>query len=293
MNFLQRSLRTSRVIDPPEPLDLDSAILGVIFVYPTDGLPQRVTMEWDLWNERMQRVPVSAVDQAGGLPSTLEPDWRVLEWQNFLKQPELPTLTEITLPPGAMTRTLEVARWVMLPILAILAFTTARSLRREARPGLLPGATAAVALLTLLAFAWARGAQIDDRRAGAIVGGLLHNVYRAFDHRDEARIYDVLAHSVSGDLLADIYLEMRRGLELASQGGARAKVKNVEVIDIEATPAEGHAFVATTTWRVGGSVGHWGHLHQRKNQYRAELAVEPIDGVWKLVDLEILEEERI
>ncbi|MCH6563586.1 MAG: hypothetical protein IH800_14345, partial [Myxococcales bacterium] len=47
------------------------------------------------------------------------------------------------------------------------------------------------------------------------------------------------------------------------------------------------------TWNVAGSVGHWGHIHQRKNQYRAEIKVAPIGGVWKLVDLEILEEERL
>ncbi len=50
---------------------------------------------------------------------------------------------------------------------------------------------------------------------------------------------------------------------------------------------------ATATWNVAGSIGHWGHVHQRKNQYRAEINVSPIDGVWKLVDLEILEEERL
>ncbi len=50
---------------------------------------------------------------------------------------------------------------------------------------------------------------------------------------------------------------------------------------------------ATASWNVAGSVGHWGHVHQRKNQYRAEINVSPIDGVWKLVDLEILEEERL
>jgi hypothetical protein len=42
-----------------------------------------------------------------------------------------------------------------------------------------------------------------------------------------------------------------------------------------------------------GSVGHWGHVHQWRNQYRAVLDVAPVDGEWKLVALEILEEERL
>ena len=51
--------------------------------------------------------------------------------------------------------------------------------------------------------------------------------------------------------------------------------------------------VALASWNGAGSVGHWGHVQQRKNHYRPEIDIAPIDGVWKLVDLEILEEERL
>ena len=47
------------------------------------------------------------------------------------------------------------------------------------------------------------------------------------------------------------------------------------------------------TWTVIGSVGHWGHIHQRQNQYQARLHVAPIEGEWKLVGLDILEEKRL
>ena len=146
---------------------------------------------------------------------------------------------------------------------------------------------------TALCFGWGRSARLSDARSNQVVSGLLHNVYRAFDFREEEQIYDVLAKSVTGDLLASIYLETRRGLELASLGGARAKVNQIEMIELAAVPADAGGFVATATWNVAGSVGHWGHVHQRRNQYRAELGVAPIDGVWKLVALEILEEERL
>lgn len=44
VNFLRRTLRTSTVIDPPEPLDAISATLGVIYVWPTEGLPQEAAI---------------------------------------------------------------------------------------------------------------------------------------------------------------------------------------------------------------------------------------------------------
>ncbi len=44
---------------------------------------------------------------------------------------------------------------------------------------------------------------------------------------------------------------------------------------------------------MAGSVGHWGHVHERVNRYRGLLTIEPLGGVWKLVAAEVLEEERI
>ena len=70
-------------------------------------------------------------------------------------------------------------------------------------------------------------------------------------------------------------------------------MKDIELVDLTAERSDGGGFVATTTWNVSGSVGHWGHIHQRRNQYRAELSVSPVNGVWKLVGLEILLEERL
>ena len=145
----------------------------------------------------------------------------------------------------------------------------------------------------LLAFWGSRDAALSDERARGVVSGLLHNVYRAFDFRKDEQIYDVLARSAEGDLLERIYLETRRGLELANQGGARAKVKQIELVELEAESTDGGGFVATATWNVAGSVGHWGHVHQRRNRYRADLDVAPVDGAWKLVGLEILQEERL
>jgi hypothetical protein len=142
-------------------------------------------------------------------------------------------------------------------------------------------------------FAWGLTARISDARAREIVSGLLHNVYRAFDYRGEEQIFDVLERSARGALLERLYLETRRGLVLANQGGARAKVKQIELVELAAVPGAEAGFRATATWNVAGSVGHWGHVHQRRNQYRAVLDVAPGDGVWKLVDLEILEEQRL
>ena len=294
INFLDRSLRTSRVIDPPIELDINSAMLGAIFVYPVvEPLPQRVTMTWDLFNDKIQLIPAASVDQAGALPVYLEPDYAVLEWQNFLKNPVLPTLEVIVAPPSTVARVMLYLRWLLLAGAMVFLIRLLYALRGEdSGRGAFYGLAGAV-LVTAAAFYLGQQAVVSDERGQEIVGGLLHNVYRAFDFRDESKIYDVLQQSVEGDLLTQIYLETRRGLELASQGGARAKVKTIELTELTTRSGADAGFVANATWTVGGAVGHWGHVHQRVNRYKADMRVQPVKGNWKLTGLDILEEERL
>lgn len=294
VNFLERTLTSSRVIDPPEPLQLDSAIIGAIFVYPRNGLPQKVTMDWNLWDERVQRIPVSAVDQAGPLPSFLEPDWRTLEWNNYLKNPNIPTLAAVEAPLASW----RLLMGTLLPLFVALALIgIAWFLYNLGRRKTLALAAVTATLFTAASLAALQlGGSNSPRqaRANTIVSDLLHNVYRSFDYREEADIYDVLAQSVSGELLTDIFLETKRSLVLANQGGAEAKVKDVLVNAVEVIPDEAaDSFSVEVDWTVHGSVGHWGHIHQRSNRYLARLRVAVDDERWKLHEMSVLQEERL
>jgi hypothetical protein len=268
VNFLRRTLRSSIVIDNQD-LDLLPATLGIIYVFPTDGLPQSVEMEWDLFNDKTPTI-------------------------HYLRFPELPTLVDIEQPPTALQQIADWARWpalmlsVVMLILLIREFRKDRSLSRPLAAGWL--ATLAIVALT---FYQHRQVEMDQDRLEQLVGDLLHNVYRAFDYRGEEVIYDVLAKSVSGELLTDIYLETQKGLELANQGGARVKVKTIEVNDANLVSRDGNRLTIAGDWNVSGSVGHWGHVHQRTNGYRANLEISEIDGVWRLTGMEIQEEQRL
>jgi hypothetical protein len=293
VNFLQRTLRSSVVVDGQD-IDVLPATVGVIYVFPTEGLPQVVEMDWDLFSERMQLVPASTVDQAGPLPTFLEPDFTTLRWDNFLKFPEMPTLVDIRRPPTLLQRLTRWGQWVFGILTLVLLARSIRGWRAERRAPA-AGLVAAVISLGLTvgsAYAW-QSVRLDSERLQALMGDLLHNVYRAFDYRGEEAVYDVLARSVAGELLAEVYLETRKGLELANQGGAQVKVKDIEMLDTRLAGVDGNALTVEARWNVSGSVGHWGHIHQRVNGYHANVTVEDRDGSWKLTGLEILQEERL
>jgi len=136
---------------------------------------------------------------------------------------------------------------------------------------------------------------LTDEEATMIVNSLLKNVYRAFDFRNESDVYDKLALSVEGNLLADLYLQNRKSFAVKKAGGAQAKVKEVEILGAHGERLKDHprAFAIRSQWTAMGTVGHWGHVHVRKNKYDATITVEPVNGAWKIIGMELLDETRI
>ena len=78
-------------------------------------------------------------------------------------------------------------------------------------------------------------------------------------------------------------------------GGAQARVKEVKIKDVEVSPLKDRplGLLFHATWTALGTVGHWGHIHTRENQYEGNISVEAVEGVWKITELELLEEKRI
>ena len=122
---------------------------------------------------------------------------------------------------------------------------------------------------------------------------LVTNVYRAFDRRKENDVYDRLSMSVTGDQLTDIYLKNRQAMALENRGGARAKVDEVNILEVfEVQKAAEGGFVADAAWTVRGSVNHFGHTHYRQNQYRALVTFVNDKETWKISSIETIEEKR-
>ena len=136
---------------------------------------------------------------------------------------------------------------------------------------------------------------MSEKDAISVLNNLLKNIYRSFDFREEEDVYDRLATSVSGDLLSEIYLQNRKSMVVTQAGGARARVKEVKILDVDAASVDDRplSLLFHARWTAMGTVGHWGHIHMRKNQYDANITVEPVDGAWKITGLELLEEQRV
>ncbi len=302
--FVKYSMTGSTFLVQPEQLPINTAMVGVIITYLTDRIPQQVTNQWDLWSDRIQKVPTNAIDPAGPFPSYLTPDDNVLTWTNFLKTYQMPTVAKIKVDESLTTMKIPVASALCLLAVVPIGWQIVKRKKNARSIGLLTGLVvvliaAGVGLYPFLKVAVAKPAvlapSMTDEDAVVVLNSLLKNIYRSFDFREEEDVYDRLATSVSGDLLAEIYLQNRKSMVVTQAGGAQARVKEVEILKVDVKPLADHPLgrLFHAQWTATGTVGHWGHIHVRKNQYEANITVQPMDGAWKITSLELLEEKRI
>jgi hydrogenase/urease accessory protein HupE len=133
----------------------------------------------------------------------------------------------------------------------------------------------------------------DARR---VVSRVLSDTYHAFNIADENELYELLAQSVTDDLVDDLYLDSRRRLRTGTREGAQVTVRNVSVMEI-GEPVDAHsasqAYVYGCRWVVTVRVQHLQHVHHRQNIYNGELTLR-IDGRnWKIGGVELRSEERV
>jgi hypothetical protein len=303
-NYVTVGIKGIQIVEVPERMEISTAIVGVILTYITDGIPQEVTVDWELFTDQVQRVPATSTDPAGPLPTYVSPDDNVHTWTNYLKNYKIPTVAEVSVAGSLGTVEIPAvsAASGLLSLIALVFLLGRLRTGGDKRWPLIATLVLGVGVLA----AWPHARLAIDRPAAlagtlqaeqsaALVETLLKNVYRAFDFREEDDVYDKLALTVSGDLLADIYLQSRQSFAVQQAGGAQAKVQEVAIQEAVATRRDddGLGYDVRAKWTAMGTVGHWGHTHIRQNLYDALLTIEADDGSWKIKGMEVLEESRI
>jgi len=298
IHFVKWSLAGIQIQEIKERMDYSSAVIGVIFAYPHDSIAQKITIDWDMFSDKITEVPNVATDPAGPMPYTLKSNDNILTWTNYLKKYKLPTISNVEVSSfriniffslGVALRSLGI---ILLIVIAIkrkrLSFTNAILFLFGCF--LLIGGSY---IQVKVPIPFLNKTTFTTPEANQLISQLLKNTYRAFDFREESDIYDKLAVSNDGDLLTEVYLQTKQSMVLENQGGIQVKVKDVEVLDVEKVSTDLAGMAYKCKWVVKGDVGHWGHIHSRINQYEAILNVRSVDGVWKLFNIDIIEEVRL
>jgi len=291
------TLGPAGVIVRPEPVaeSLDNGIIGLTLVYETPDMADEIRIDWQLFSETVRKIEATTTDPFGGATMILSPEENALIWKSRLSGYRVPVIEEITVEKPKIP---VVSIVVFLMALALLTLSIRVDSVLSGRPLLLGILGLGFAAYPFLRFPvdvpWVAQWKPSTERTSVILDGLLTNVYRAFDVRDESRVYDRLATSVTGDQLTQIYLENRRALELENRGGAQANVDEVDLLPVDGvTASEDGGFIADAVWTVSGSVSHFGHTHYRRNRNHALVTFVRDGDAWKIRGIELIEEKRI
>lgn len=302
VEFVRATPQGIQPLEATEPLTWHTALVGVILAYIIPEPPQEVTVDWVFFNDQITSVPSAIIDPVGELPYDVTPAQPTLRWTNLLDNYNYQAATIDAIAAEAAKQLHIPLPSIFLCLAAILLLGVGRYLGLKGFYRI----TAMVLLLVIAVVVWPFGRlsvrdpfappyTLPDVEAILTLQGLLQNTYRAFDFRVENDIYDKLAVSVSGDLITDIYLQNRKRLEMEEQGGARAKVQDVQLLDATQSgpPGQRQRLTFKCAWRITGTVNHWGHTHQRRNQYEAMITIQPIEQTWKMVALDLIDERRL
>ena len=275
-------------------------MVGFMYEFSIPGAPETIELRWSQFAAPVERLPLTVFHGVTSTHKEISATNPSTTWINGGKLPMPKPLAALpALPQPAV---------YAVPVITILwgffgiGFYIWMDVRNKKFPGGFMPFLAA--WLFGIAITWGTTIKMPDpfaapsvavstpAAAEAVLQPLLRNVYRAFDYRKEEDIYDLLARSVDGELLRTLYLQIVQALTLDNAEGARVRVTDLSVTIEQVTP-KGEGFVASGQWTALGTVGHWGHQHQRLNRYKASLIVSPVAGEWKLTGLEVMEERRL
>jgi len=297
VHFIQVAMSGIQIIENPIVVDYATAIIGIIFAYPHDSIPQQVVVKWDMFNDQIDQIPCVMTDPAGPFPYMLMKEDTALVWDNYMKNYTIPTISEVKVQNAS----------IYIPFISVLMIliivTMIRKLGIKIGKWKSSNILITVVLVVLMLLGWViqwrveipftQQKSFNIPEAQLLMSDLLKNTYRAFDFRSESDVYDKLATSNEGELLSEIYIQTKQSMVLENQGGLQVKLKDVDIEDVVLVDKEEEGLVFRTKWLVQGDVGHWGHIHRRTNKYDAFIKVKPVGGVWKMYDIEIVEEARI
>ncbi len=276
-----------------------NARVGMILSFPTKGNFQSASLEWSFFNEvtPLLNTMTYVFDQPGERFFFTDNE-RTWQWQSpkHVSGPQVSSW--LSLPPVPSMPTMPLSLLFLLAAFSGGAFALKRNWK------------IAVPLLVLGGcFGWwnpvwqqmviphpTQEAPLPTPpEQNQIAEVLLRNIYRSFDYLQDADVYSALSRSADGDYLEKLYLQIKKGLILTEQGGAHSRVRNVQWLESEPTShsTQVQSFSLSVKWEITGTVEHWGHIHTRRNAYRAELEVKAVDDEWKLVDLEVLDEDQV
>lgn len=294
-------LQTSglQIVEEGEEISADAAFVGVILSFPVAAIPGEVNVTWEMFNDRIEKVPATSFDPAGPFLTGASRDDPLITWKNHLLTYEEPEVASVPVDDS---------RKLLIPVLSIiLAAVALFGLYLAVRPAGAPRSVW-IGLVVLCAAGAVLSArvvtvQVQNPMAGppsaeegtTIVKALLDNANAAFQEVESKALQRELASFVDEEAHRQVEDELARALVIEAAGGNTARVGSVADITLsDIQPLDGKTgFRTLAEWTANARGNHWGHAHNRDIRYRAHLELVEAGDVWKLAGITIVDARQL
>lgn len=289
-------------------VSMASGRVGVIMRYPTKSPPRKVSVVWDLFPPLIKKVEAVIIadeeiarfqfTKIKKLKSDEDHNLNEFLWEqkNAVEEFRIAAIPFEHEVKQFSLSILSVSAILLAGISAIVLWVTKSSPKLQASSFVFWILVAGLGWpVTRMKFndPFAEKFSVSADQADVIAESLLTNIYRAFDYNEESDIYDAIAESADGSLLKQIYLDVQKTRQMQEQGGALTTINEVKFLEGEkVADIDGNGFEYRCKWVVNGTVEHWGHIHERTNEFTATLNVQPVDQAWRITGREITDAKQ-
>ncbi len=258
VEFLTTTLSGLKIIENFATVDEAGLLVGVSQQIFVESLPQTIDSRWQYFNQRIDRIPYTAIDPVGPLQGLIDRDDPEFGWQNFLKKYSEPVIHAVTVETG----------WnIDIPFIG-----------KKKIVNRLPDQQQALSIVDGV-FENVRAAFIEKEP-----GRLSHELGKVIS---EKQIGALRSDSLIKELAKLFAPKVTSGAVGAVQMFNDLQIINVREID------NTNGFSATIGGSAYISAKHWGHVDQRRIDFQALLDLVEVSNQWRLADITVIDIKEV
>lgn len=312
VDFYGLDLRDFAVQAEKRKISMANGRVGVIMSYSTKGAPTEVEVTWDKFNNAIKSVDtvVFAYDKIEKTQFSMFLENNTFQWVAPERKP-LPAIVDVSstvdlesLKPSVIHLPVITTAFIACALLLLVISFRFKLNTKKASIAVTALVIVGLALFRFLSVELPNPLaekpifEISNEDATQVFAQLHKNMFRAFDYHNESDVYDALSKSVDGELLRQLYLDINQSLKVKEQGGAIARVNEVNLLEGQKSRSainpndELPEFDYACKWNLIGTIEHWGHIHERENKYDANFKIQLKDDAWKITEMQVNNEEQ-
>ena len=287
---------------PAADVAFSSGRVGLIQTWPMPNEDCEITLTWNSFSNAFRGIRLVVIndsdreDPVSRVPLTATGDRNSWTWQ--FRSPTVVTPQRFT-SPEPWYRETRIPTLSGIMVVCALFVSAIKGLKPWHRlAGTLSFLASAIALIGAPGrIVLPHGhLQLAEEEYQEVLTALLTQTYTAVSTSDEEQAYDALVFTTDENLTQEIYLSLVEGIRPQNDTGAIARINHVTVEQaspITNSELSSGTLAARVRWVVSGTVEHWGHLHERTNQFAADVEIEWTKDGWKMTALEIVDEAQV